>query len=52
MKGEVDLNGEAISDVVWLEEFQTPDDFVIQRGQYKGRAIKTWRFFLEVFHAF
>lgn len=36
----IDVDGVTFSEVAWLEEFQPPDDFVIQRGQYKGRAIK------------
>ncbi|KAI7724466.1 hypothetical protein M8C21_015381 [Ambrosia artemisiifolia] len=37
----IEVDGVTWSEVAWLEESQPPDDFVIQRGQYKGRAIKT-----------
>ncbi|XP_058100819.1 plant cysteine oxidase 4 [Magnolia sinica] len=41
VEGVVQSSGINSPEVAWLEEFQaTPDNFVVQRGLYKGRAIK------------
>ncbi|XP_019194702.1 PREDICTED: plant cysteine oxidase 5-like isoform X2 [Ipomoea nil] len=41
LPGDVEVDGLTVSEVIWLEESQPPNDFEVRRGQYKGRTLKT-----------
>lgn len=34
------LEGVNLDEIVWLEEIQPPENFVVFRGQYKGPLVK------------
>ncbi|KAJ6377297.1 hypothetical protein OIU76_026302 [Salix suchowensis] len=40
LPGTEDLCGIEPSEIAWLEETQPPENFAVQRGQYKGPAIR------------
>lgn len=39
-KGTEDLCGIEPSEIAWLEETQPPENFAVQRGVYRGPAIR------------
>lgn len=40
LPGDLEVDGLTVSEVIWLEESQPPNDFEVRRGQYKGRTLK------------